>query len=192
LGMRRIFVPPHAGVLSALGLAITSERRERMISLLARTDALDAPTLAQALERAAYGVAEGEHWDRWWVARMRYVGQGHELDVPTQVGDDGASVARRFAALHASRNGFTLDAPAEMIGLRHVASGPSHPVQFARGGASQWNATHMVDDGGTFDVQLRGPAVVALAGATLRIAPGWVGVPHGTGGWMLEREAADG
>ncbi|MDQ6634082.1 MAG: hypothetical protein M3Z10_04920, partial [Gemmatimonadota bacterium] len=191
LGMRRIFVPPHAGVLSALGLAITPERRERMISVLARTDALDRPTLAQALDRAAFGVAEGGQWARSWVARVRYVGQGHELDVPTHVGDDGASVVRRFSALHASRNGFTLDAPVEMIGLRHVASGPSHRVRFARGGRSRWHATHMVDDGGSVDARVRGAAVVALPGATLRIADGWVGVSHATGGWLLERETTD-
>jgi N-methylhydantoinase A len=189
LGMRRIYVPPHAGVLSAVGLAITPERRERMISVLARMDALDAPTLAHALERAAFGVAEDERWERWWVARARYVGQGHELDVPVRPGDDGTAVAQRFAVLHASRNGFTLDAPAEMIGLRHVASGPSHPVRFVREAASRWSATHMVDDGGVFDACVRGPAVVALPGATLRIAAGWVGAPHATGGWMLEREA---
>jgi N-methylhydantoinase A len=191
LGMRRIFVPPHAGVLSALGLAITPERRERMISVLARTEALDARALAQALERVAHGVADGEHWDRCWVARVRYVGQGHELDVPVARGEDGATVANHFATQHASRNGFTLDAPVEMIGLRHVASGPSHPVRFARGDRAPWSATHMVDAGGTFEAHVRGAAVVALPGATLRIAPGWVGVPHATGGWMLEREAAD-
>jgi N-methylhydantoinase A len=192
LGMRRIFVPPHAGVLSALGLAITPERRERMISVLARADALAESTLTAALARAAHGVAEGEHWERCWVARVRYVGQGHELDVPARPGDDGAAVARRFAALHASRNGFTLESPVEMIGLRHVASGPSYPVRFARDDGSQWTSTRMVDDGGTFDARLRGPAVIALAGATLRVAPGWIGVPHVTGGWMLEREATDG
>jgi N-methylhydantoinase A len=160
-----------------------------MISVLARTDALDGATLTEALERSAQGVAHGERWERWWVARARYVGQGHELDVPVRSGDDGAAVAQRFTALHASRNGFTLDAPVELIALRHVASGPSHPVRFARGGASQFGAEHMVDDGGTFDAHVRGAAVIALPGATLRIAPGWVGVPHTSGGWMLEREA---
>jgi N-methylhydantoinase A len=188
LGMRRIFVPPHAGVLSAVGLAITPERRERMISVLARTDALDAAALRLALQRAAHDVEGGERWERHWVARVRYVGQGHELDVPAHPGDDGSAVASRFTALHASRNGFTLDAPVEMIGLRHVASGPAHPIRFARGAASAWSASNMVDDGGMFDARVSGAAVIALPGATLRIAPGWMGVPHETGGWMLERE----
>jgi N-methylhydantoinase A len=189
LDMRRIFVPPHAGVLSALGLAITPERRERMISVLARADALGVTEVHQAVERAAQGVADGDGWERHWVARVRYVGQGHELDVPVQPGDDGAAVASRFATLHATRNGFTLDAPVEVIGLRHVASGPAHPVRFAREGTSRWSATYLVDDGGTFAARLSGAAVVALPGATLRIAPGWTGVPHRTGGWMLERAA---
>jgi N-methylhydantoinase A len=178
LGMRRIFVPPHAGVLSALGLAITPERRERMISLLARTEALSASAIDAALDLAAEGVAGADDWQRAWVARVRYVGQGHELDVPVQHGDDGHAVANRFGALHATRNGFTLDAPVEMIGLRHVASGPAHPIRFAR-----------VDRDGEHDTLLRGPGVVALAGATLRVATGWRAMPHETGGWMLEREA---
>jgi N-methylhydantoinase A len=190
LAMRRIFVPPHAGVLSALGLAITPERRERMTSVLALTGALDVETLGRATERAAAGVVTGTGWQRAWVARVRYVGQGHELDVPVLPGDDGRAVAERFTALHRQRNGFTLGAPVELIGLRHVASGPAHPVRFARSGESRWSATHQVDDGGELDVRLAGPAVVALPGATLRIAPGWRGSAHPTGGWMLEREAA--
>jgi hypothetical protein len=28
---------------------------------------------------------------------------------------------------------------------------------------------------------------VTLRGATLRIARGWIGVPHATGGWLLTR-----
>ena len=187
LGMRTIFVPPHAGVLSAVGLAITPERRERMVSVLTRADALDRDALGAALDRAAAGVAGDPSWDLRWTARMRYVGQGHELDVEAHEGDDGAALAARFHALHAQRNGFTLDAPAELIGVRHVASGAAYPVTFARGASSHWDPVHAVDDGGRFDARLPGPAVVALAGATLRIAEEWTGEPHATGGWILSR-----
>ena len=190
LGMRTIFVPPHAGVLSALGLAITAERRERMTSVLARTERLDVATLAHERARAAHGVASGEGWQRRWVARVRYVGQGHELDVPVLEHEDGAALAARFTALHAQRNGFTLAAPVEVIGLRHVASGPPHPVRFERSGESGWSASRPVDDGGRIDARLDGPAVVTLPGATLRVASAWSAVPHPTGGWLLERESA--
>jgi N-methylhydantoinase A len=191
LGMRTIFVPPHAGVLSAVGLAITPERRERMASVLSRTDTLDAPALAAALAHAAQGVADDEGWQRMWTARMRYVGQGHELDVPAQMGDDGAALAERFSALHDQRNGFTLAAPAELIGVRHVASGDPHPIRFARSGDSTWDEAARVDDGTRLDVRLTGPAIVTLAGATLRIQSDWTGEAHESGGWILTRDGDD-
>ena len=188
LGMTRIFVPPHAGVLSALGLAITAEKRDRLVSVLAQTDTMDATALSAVLDRASAGLAPDREWDRSWTARLRYVGQGHELDVPLAPGDDGALVAERFTRLHAQRNGFTIEAPVEMIGVRHVASGPSHPVRFRRAEPGTWSSERLVDEGLDYTVHLRGPSVVALPGATLRIAPGWSGVPHHTGGWLLERE----
>jgi N-methylhydantoinase A/oxoprolinase/acetone carboxylase beta subunit len=187
LGMHRIFVPPHAGVLSALGLAITPERRERMVSVLTRTSELDAVAVEALLARAAQDVAGAREWEGRWVGRARYAGQGHELDVSIEPGDDGAAIATRFAALHAQRNGFTLDTPVELIGVRHVASGPAHPVRFEREGPSQWSDTHRVDDGGELSAQLDGPAVVVLAGATLRIARGWTARAHESGGWSLRR-----
>jgi N-methylhydantoinase A len=191
LGMHRIFVPPHAGALSALGLAITPERRERMVSVLARTSALDAAAIDGLLARAAHDVAGAADWERRWIGRARYAGQGHELDVPIEPADDGGAIATRFAALHAQRNGFTLDSPVELIGIRHVASGPAHPVRFERQGPSRWRDADRVDDGGELEVQLEGPAVVVLPGATLRVARGWTARAHESGGWSVRRMGID-
>ena len=187
LGMRTIFVPPHAGVLSAVGLAITPERRERMISYMARVDTLTSSHITSALDDAADGVTDEKDWTRSWTARMRYIGQGHELDVPLTTSDDGAMLASRFGALHLRRNGFTIVAPVEVIGIRHVASGPPMPISFARTATSTWDDTTRVDDGGGFLARLAGPAVVTLRGATLRVTSGWIGTPHVTGGWLLTR-----
>ncbi|HEX5973026.1 MAG TPA: hydantoinase/oxoprolinase family protein [Gemmatimonadaceae bacterium] len=189
LGIARIFVPPHAGALSALGLAITAERREQLVSVLRRASELGRADVALLLERAASGVAPGEQWERRWIARARYMGQGHELDVEVRPGDDGAAIAGRFGALHAARNGFSLDAPVEIVGLRHVASGAPHAAHFARHDGSAWCDSRRVDDGGSFVAELRAGDVVALAGATLRITAGWRGMPHPTGGWLLEQGA---
>ena len=158
-----------------------------MTSVFSRADRLDAAALAHELDRAAEGVHAESTWSRRWTARVRYVGQGHEVDVPVEPGDDGVVLAARFGILHAQRNGFTLGAAVEVIGLRHVASGPAHDARFQRIGASSWSAGRQVDDGGQLDVRVDGPSVIVLAGATLRVAPGWRGVPHETGGWVLER-----
>ena len=187
LGITRIFVPPHAGVLSALGLAITAERRERLVSVLRPALELDVAGVESALTAAADGVDAGERWERRWSARARYLGQGHELDVPVHHGDDGAAITRRFDALHRDRNGFTLDTPVEIVGLRHIASGPAQPARFMRHAGSAWRDDHRVDDGGEFEAQLGGGDVVVLPGATLRVTEGWRGSPHPTGGWLLER-----
>jgi N-methylhydantoinase A len=186
LGMRRIFVPPHAGVLSAVGLAITPERRERITSVLAPARAYDAVRLGELLGEMALSVRAPDTWRRQWVARVRYAGQGHELDVPVSLGESGEALALRFAELHGARNGFVLDAPSEIVGLRHVVSGPAHPVSFARRGEAPWSASAPVDSGQLLDLTLDGPAVVALEGATLRIAAGWSATPHATGGWILD------
>jgi N-methylhydantoinase A len=186
LGITRIFVPPHAGVLSALGLAITAERREQLVSVLRLASELDGREVTRLLERSASGVRDGE-WERRWMARARYVGQGHELDVPVYPDDDGAAIAARFGVLHGARNGFTLAAPVEIVGLRHVASGAPHPVRFARHEGSAWCEDSRVDDGGAFIAELRAGDVVALPGATLRVTDGWRGSPDPTGGWILEQ-----
>ena len=187
LGITRIFVPPHAGALSALGLAITSERREQLISVLRLASELDGTAVDELLESSAAHVVAEERWDRRWIARARYVGQGHELDLRVHRGDDGAAIAERFGILHRERNGFVLGAPVEVVALRHVASGDPHPVRFARHEGSGWRSDHRVDDGGTFDAELHGGDVVALPGATVRVTDGWRGVPHPSGGWLLER-----
>jgi N-methylhydantoinase A len=190
LGISRIFVPPHSGALSALGLAITAERREQLLSVLRLASELDAPAVETLLAAAASGIVAADGWERRWMARARFVGQGHELDVPVHRGDDGAALARRFGTVHHERNGFTLQAPVEVVALRHVATGNAHSVRFARHDGSQWRDDHRVDDGGTFAADLRGGDVVVLPGATLRIGDGWHGVPHPSGGWLLERHAS--
>ena len=190
LGMRTIFVPPHAGALSALGLAITPERRDRMISVLALAGGFNEGSLGELLGTVALQLPAPDAWSRSWMARMRYAGQGHELDVPVSPGDSGATLAARFGELHEARNGFRLDAAEEIVGVRHVVSGPAHAVVLARRGEGRWSDAHPVDTGQRFEATLSGPLVVALPGATLRIAPGWTGRPHETGGWLLERDDA--
>ncbi len=186
LGVTRVLVPPHAGVLSAVGLAAAPDRREALVGVARFADALPADALGGLVARAAAAAGGGAERRTW--ARVRYVGQGAELDVPVHDGDDGAALAARFAAAHARRAGFTLERAAEVVSLRHAAVTPGASPVFARrvfgdGGA----AGGAVDDARTRpgDV-VHGPAAIALADATLYVAPGWAARALDVGGWWVE------
>ncbi|MEP6689764.1 MAG: hydantoinase/oxoprolinase family protein [Gemmatimonadaceae bacterium] len=173
LGMRRVLVPPFAGVLSALGLAIAAERRDSLVSVMRRADAITATELRATYD--AFTARAGPGYRSEWWARARYAGQGYELEVPIASDDDGASVAARFVAGHASRYAFTLDRPVEIVSARHAASGDGHDARLVRD-----------DERGE---RLVGPSTLALADATMLVAHGWTARPLPIGGWLLEHGA---
>jgi N-methylhydantoinase A len=147
---------------------------------------LPADELAARLESLRRR-AGGDGAPAWW-ARARYAGQGHELSVPVTPGDDGETLARNFAALHASRIGFALDRPVEVVSVRFAATAPGRAVRLARGTGGGWDPGTMVDDGGAMRVELGGPASVSLPDATMFVAPRWRARALPEGGWLLERD----
>ena len=193
LGMTRVLVPPFAGVLSALGLAIAPESASAAASVMRPATALDAEAVARMraeLEAAARSGASREGRPRWW-GRVRYAGQGHELDVELADGDDGVAIADRFAVEHARRYGFTLARPVEVVSARCVIAGATRPIALERaprpGGGRGGDEFAGIDDGGSLDARVPGPAVIALPDATLRVGDGWVARALRQGGWLLER-----
>jgi N-methylhydantoinase A len=173
-------------VLSALGLAVASERRTGLASVLDRLTGEEAPTLRLATDRAlraagTVGVPE-------CIARLRYEGQGHELEVRYDPAHGAGILRERFLLAHESRYGFVLDAAVECVSVRCTRSQPAPPIHLARRGPTRWNDQDRVDDGGAFDVTLRGPAVVALPDATMHVAPGWTARTLAIGGWLLEAD----
>ena len=188
LAMTRIVIPPHAGVLSAVGLALAPERREGLASLVSRTDTLTADALSLLLEEEAARL-RGEDGvaltARWW-ARSRYEGQGHEVDIPIAVGDDGAVIAQRFIDRHQMRAGFTLDRAVECISVRTALVGAPWPVQFVRPERYTAEPAHDADDGLALERTVVGPRVIRLPDATLYVATGWTARALSIGGWMLE------
>ncbi len=184
-----IIVPPYAGVLSALGLALAPERHERARSVLLYADSLSASSLADLCASVRVERAASE---RRWFGRMRFEGQGHELEVEVAEGEAGGALAERFAGVHQARYGFSLDHRVELVALREVAGEPGRVVRFARdASAPDFDASTLVDAGGAAPgVVLPGPAVVALPDATLWIAEGWSAAALELGGWKLTRGAA--
>jgi N-methylhydantoinase A len=187
IGSTRVFVPPYAGVLSALGLALTAERREAMLSVMREAHALGSREIGALVRRLAERVAAVPEWSRAALARVRYVGQGHEVDVPFEETDHGGAIASRFAVLHEARFAFRLDRPVEIVSVRVAASGMPRGVELRRRGKADWNARQPVDVGAPLDVQLDGPCSVALPDATLAVSRGWRARSLEIGGWLMEQ-----
>jgi N-methylhydantoinase A len=103
LGIEAVLVPEAAGVLSALGLAASDERRDRVRSFVV--------PLAEAGELPAEGEAD-----------VRYAGQSFELTVPL-----GGDVAEAFHGAHEERYGYADRArELELVAVRtaEVTPGP--------------------------------------------------------------------
>jgi N-methylhydantoinase A len=99
-----VLVPATAGVLSALGLAVGDERRDRVRSYMCR------------LEQAGELPAEGE-------ADLRYAGQSFELTIPIE-----SDLAAAFHRAHEARYGYADRArPIELVAVRtaDIRPGPS-------------------------------------------------------------------
>ncbi|HEX4518730.1 MAG TPA: hydantoinase/oxoprolinase family protein [Gaiellaceae bacterium] len=136
LGIGTCLIPPHPGLCSAFGSAITDARVDRARTVYARSDELDLPLLADADRRLRQGVedelrqtVDAEPGRVVRTADMRYVGQNYELEIPLPDGDlDAASWAElleRFEQEHRRLYGFALAGePVELINLRVTASCP--------------------------------------------------------------------
>jgi N-methylhydantoinase A len=172
LGVPRVVVPPFAGVLSALGLAMTPERRERMASVMRPLSEWDDAERRALLERLARDMRK-ELARHSWLARMRYAGQGHELDVPLSPKQTRRAIASAFAAAHDARYGFTLAGAIEVVSVRVVAEGKGRAVQLGRVGGRKTKGP------------IRGPRSVVLPDATLFVARGWSATMLGDNCWEL-------
>ena len=185
LGMTQVLVPPHAGVLSALGLAVAPERRMAMVSVMLPLAALTGEALAHAAALAATRAAGSGTTQ--FVARMRYRGQGHELDVPFTPDESPEALAERFARIHHQRYGFTLDTPADVVSVRCTTSTAAAELTLQRRGKNLWQSTAFVDSGGTLEASVSGPAVIALPDATMLVPDEWTAHALPMGGWLLNR-----
>ncbi|MBC8088633.1 MAG: hydantoinase/oxoprolinase family protein [Phycisphaerae bacterium] len=187
LAMTRILVPPYAGVLSAVGLALAPERREGLVSLLIPCDELSSEQLNHAITGliTSLRAADGNLLSpRSWV-RARYVGQGYELEIAVTEQDTGTSIAERFGAAHEQRVGFVLDRRVECVSLRVSLVGEQWPANFARTPRDGTLAAD-IDDGRLMERTIVGPYTVRLPDATMHVKDRWTATALAMGGWMME------
>jgi N-methylhydantoinase A len=150
LDMRRVLIPPAAGLFSAFGLLEADLERHGVQTFFAPVEDVDVEALnaayreLEATVRATGGARQGEASpvappaivERF--ADLRYSGQNYELTVPAPAGrltsEDVLMLARRFGEEHQRTYGHGADdEPVELVNLRLVArveraAGP-HPSQ---------------------------------------------------------------
>ena len=214
LGMKRVFLHPLAGVLSAYGMGLAEQRllKERAVEaaleegLMPQLDALFAELAAEGRqEMLSQGLAEGE------LAAIRRVHLKVEGTDSTFLVEFAAlaEMESRFQAAHRSRYGFVFEGRrlvAEAVSVEVVAGAecpPDDDVRTAlRFPASPDGTVRLYAGGEWRDVpvyqrekmapgaRLAGPALVTEPTSTIVVEAGWAGWVTARGGMVLERMAA--
>jgi len=133
LGITRVMVPPGPGLLCALGLLVADVRSDFSLTRIAGFDDAGAEGINAAfaeVEAQAHEwfETEGVETKRRSVRRavdMRYLGQSHELTVPTQEAAFGppdlSGLAAAFRQEHERVYGYAPDAPVQLVTFRVTA-----------------------------------------------------------------------
>ena len=137
IGISRILIPPHPGLLCAQGLIVADQLehfvRTLRLPLSGELDAVIGPALTLLDGEAiawfdGQGVPEAARGSTYSLD-MRYIGQNFELSIPFAPGEalDGEELARRFNTAHDEAYGFHNEkAKLEIVSVRLAASG-SYP-----------------------------------------------------------------
>jgi 5-oxoprolinase (ATP-hydrolysing) len=198
LGMKRVFVHPFAGVLSAYGMGLADQTVMREQAVEARLSAariaeIDAALAGLARAAAAELIAQGAE-----PARIRTVARAHLRYEGTDTAvivlfDSLEAMTTQFEAAYRQRYSFLMpdkalvieavsieavgvsDAPAETLddpAPRAAALRPAAVVPMFSAGKWRDTALYRRDELRPGDV-LEGPAIVAEQNATTVVEPGW-------------------
>jgi len=125
LGAPCVLLPPHAGVLSAVGLLAAPVRADRSLTHLC--DAADFDTaLLRPLVAEVIADLEGLRGSAPVSSRAvvdcRYRGQSHEVSIPVDAADDPERIVQKFHRAHDQLNGYRRDgADVQIVTLRAEA-----------------------------------------------------------------------
>lgn len=218
LGITRIIVPRHPGVLSAAGLLAASVEHEVSSSFARPLDGLDVGDIAAELKRLDANAAALMQEDGFMpdtvetrhAADICFVGQSYHLEVPLHLDavDPLADLRRDFLATHDRIYGYATDAPARIVNLRTVqraggeTSVPENiPVEAS--GEPKGVRSVLLEDGpaeaAIYDrdalpagMKFHGPAIVEQSDTTTLIPAGWEAESTANGTLLLTRTTATG
>ncbi len=186
LGMERVVAPVAAGVLSALGLAVSERRRDLVESVLLAGEDMTREAVAAVVDRlGARGREElgAPRAELRATYELRYRGQAFELPIAGELAPDPAQLRASFDRAHAERYGYD-DAKAELelVTVRVAAALPGSEPAAARAAPAErlgtrrarfgedWHDAQLVGPGSG---RVEGPAILTLAGSTITVPPGW-------------------
>jgi N-methylhydantoinase A/oxoprolinase/acetone carboxylase beta subunit len=218
LGMPRIIVPLHPGVLSAEGLLAAPVEHEAAI-------AFNAPVVdvTHAMLERAYAELDSrcaalmeteqvppERVTRVYLADVCYIGQSYHLEVPVDLTDESLGrLTRDFYEVHNRIYGHSAQGPIKFVNLRAVHQAAPESVgaalryEPARGEALKGVRRILTAESGGFvearvyersriaaGTRLEGPAIVEQTDTTTVVEPGWQAVIDGSGSLILTLMAA--
>jgi N-methylhydantoinase A/oxoprolinase/acetone carboxylase beta subunit len=210
LGMHRIAVPLHPGVLSAQGLLAAPIEHEvsaafprplASASWSAVHERLSELDLACAELMRSEGVPKGAADIRYF-ADLCYIGQSYHLEVPVHPAssDPLGALYRDFQAAHDRIYGHSTDAPAAIVNLRSLhrsAASERRPAAYVPDRRTAFKGERLIrtaDSAGFVTAAIfaraslaagetiAGPAIIEQADTTTLIEPGWFATvaPDGT------------
>ena len=204
LGMKRVFIHPFAGVLSAFGMGLAEIRALREVQLDAPLS--DLSSAENALEKIStearsevvkQGVADVRVEA---TAHLRYDGSHQPLPVPFE---DEAKMRVSFEQAHEQRFGFTSperDILFEMVSAEAIGTAGTLPQMTAPTGQALPRTTVPVAGSGEVplfdrgDIPLgaiiAGPAIITEPTGTNMVEPGWSARADAAGNLILERTQA--
>jgi len=212
LGIRKVLIPPMAGVLSALGigLADTTAMREQSVEVRLETAAFERlATVADSLEQATRAelLDEGIPAERIRTVRrvhLRY--EGTDTSIPVALAGLEA-MTMEFEASHRSTYSFLMDRPliAEAVSVEATGLTEQPDLSYLGDQLDDFDSSDAVRvySGGTWrDAPLRhregmrpgdtvtGPAIIAEANATTVVDDGWRVTLTASGHLLAERVVA--
>ncbi|MDF1669309.1 MAG: hydantoinase B/oxoprolinase family protein [Roseovarius sp.] len=207
LGMTRVLIHPHAGVLSAYGMGLAEVRAMREVQhdaplqdIAAASAVLEAITADARAEVAGQGITDITAVQR---AHLRYDGSHQALEVPY---GDAPHMLAAFEVAHRQRFGFHSPERRvlfEMLSVEAIGQTGQTPAPELNTGNGQAHAhIPMHTENGWQDVplyeranldpkaQVSGPAVITEPTGTNVIEPGWAASLDAMGNLILERITA--
>ncbi|HEY4165716.1 MAG TPA: hydantoinase/oxoprolinase family protein, partial [Reyranella sp.] len=202
LGIRRIAVPPHPGVLSATGLLSAPIEHESSVAFPRPLVDVDWPQVERALGERDQACAKlmrnegvpAEQTHIFYFADVCYVGQAYHLEIALrpEVIDPIDALYRDFLATHDRIYGHSTESPARIVNLRSIhRSTVNRPTAAAATGPDGNNTPKGMRDiltagNGRFiaakvydrstlatGFEIHGPAIVEQPDTTTLIEPGW-------------------